>query len=138
MQEMRTPTDCPVLEPNSILIVDDEAPIVAALEYLVEDLGFTPISAKNGREAVALIRQRWPILILTDFMMPLVSGVQVIQEMRALAATWDLISPIVIIMTAVEPNTIAREIADEMVRKPFEIPDMEQLIKRLLMKPSAE
>lgn len=132
MQDMRDPADRPVPEPKLILIVDDEALIVDALEFLVEELGYVPLSAKNGREALEHIRSRWPILVMTDSMMPFVRGAQLIAEIRTRAATWELVPPIFILMTAAELASVTQTQADVFVRKPFEIPEIERILRRLL------
>ena len=132
MQDMRDPADRPVPEPTLVLIVDDEAPIVDALEFLVEELGYTSLSAQNGRDALEHIRHRWPTLVLTDFMMPFVSGVQLITEIRTRAAAWGLAQPIFIIMTAARSTSVVEINADVIVLKSFEISDIEEILRRFL------
>jgi two-component system alkaline phosphatase synthesis response regulator PhoP len=66
---------------KTILIVDDEKDIVDLLSYNLSKEGFAIITARNGKEALEKVRQK-PDLILLDVMMPEISGLQVIQEMK--------------------------------------------------------
>ena len=66
-----------------ILIADDEPHIVTALEFLLVESGYEVDVARNGDEALALIRSRRPHLVLLDVMMPARSGYDVCRELRA-------------------------------------------------------
>jgi DNA-binding response OmpR family regulator len=65
-----------------ILIADDEPNIVAALEFLLQRNGYEVLVAHNGDEALKLIQQHKPDLVLLDVMMPLRSGYDVCQSVR--------------------------------------------------------
>jgi DNA-binding response OmpR family regulator len=65
-----------------ILIADDEPNIVAALEFLLQRNGYEVLVAHNGDEALKLIAQYKPDLVLLDVMMPLRSGYDVCQSVR--------------------------------------------------------
>lgn len=65
-----------------ILIADDEPNIVAALEFLLQRNGYEVYVARNGDEALQLIAQHRPDLLLLDVMMPLRSGYDVCQRVR--------------------------------------------------------
>src|SRR6266545_3315197 len=60
-----------VTRPSKILIVDDELFNVDYLEQELEDLGYTTVSARNGREALEKVASEAPDLILLDVMMPI-------------------------------------------------------------------
>ena len=66
-----------------ILIADDEPHIVTALEFLLRASGYEVEVARNGDEALALVRSARPQLVLLDVMMPLRSGYEVCREIRA-------------------------------------------------------
>jgi CheY-like chemotaxis protein len=66
-----------------ILIVDDEALIGLALSLLLGDSGHEVDVAPNGRSALAKARQAPPDLVITDYMMPVMDGVQLIAALRA-------------------------------------------------------
>ncbi len=56
------------------LVVEDEPPLAELLARLVEELGYTPVVASHGRQALELARERLPALVLTDLMMPYLDG----------------------------------------------------------------
>ncbi|MEO7000437.1 MAG: response regulator, partial [Ktedonobacterales bacterium] len=64
-----------------VLIVEDEEPIALALAYIVEDAGYTPLVAMHGQQALELARSQHPALILTDLMMPQMSGQDFYREL---------------------------------------------------------
>ena len=68
---------------KTILVVDDEFGILEVLEAILSDAGFKVISAMNGQEAMALLQEEVPDLVIVDFMMPLLDGAGVIKAMRA-------------------------------------------------------
>lgn len=68
---------------KKILIVDDEPNIVAALEYLLQRSGYEVLLAQDGEAALKQVEQHLPDLVLLDVMMPLKSGYDVCQRMRA-------------------------------------------------------
>jgi CheY-like chemotaxis protein len=57
-----------------ILIVEDEEPIVQALALILEDCGYQMLLASNGRQALELARTHQLALIITDLMMPQMTG----------------------------------------------------------------
>ena len=63
-----------MIRPSKILIVDDEPFNVDYLEQELEDLGYTTVSARNGREALEKVALEAPDLILLDVMMPIMDG----------------------------------------------------------------
>ena len=68
---------------HKVLIADDEPNIVVSLEYLLKRAGYTVLVARDGEEALALIRSERPDLVLLDVMMPKKSGHEVCAELRA-------------------------------------------------------
>ena len=68
---------------KQVLIADDEPNIVTALEFLLQRNGYEVSIARNGDEALRLIEQNRPDLVLLDVMMPLRSGYEVCQVVRA-------------------------------------------------------
>jgi two-component system phosphate regulon response regulator PhoB len=67
---------------RKVLIVDDEPDIVTFLRSVLEENGFTTISAKNGVEGLEVLRKERPDLVLLDLMMPKKSGITMFQELR--------------------------------------------------------
>jgi two-component system chemotaxis response regulator CheY len=120
----------PTVEPWLVLIVEDEEPIATALSFIVEDAGYVPLIAMHGRQALDVLRERHPALIITDLMMPFMNGAQLIAEVRA----WPGAPPIVL-MTAAGRRYSAAAHADEVLPKPFNIADVEKLLHRYLSTP---
>ena len=61
-----------------VLIVEDEGTIAGVLSALAEDLGYVTMTAPHGVAALEMARARWPALVLTDYMMPLMTGSRLI------------------------------------------------------------
>jgi DNA-binding response OmpR family regulator len=67
---------------HKVLIVDDEANIVISLEFLMKQAGYRVDIARTGDEALAMIDQFAPDLILLDVMLPGVNGFDILQRIR--------------------------------------------------------
>jgi CheY-like chemotaxis protein len=80
------PVDCDA-QPPRILIVDDDQDTLTILRYFLGSLGFEILSAQDGTAAWALTQECLPDLILTDYMMPEMTGVELAQRVRSNART---------------------------------------------------
>jgi len=67
---------------KKILIVDDELDMITFISEILEDHGYTSISAKDGVEGLEALRREKPDLVLLDLMMPKKSGITMFQELR--------------------------------------------------------
>jgi CheY-like chemotaxis protein len=76
---------------RAILVADDDPDILSIVSMSLETQGYTVHKATNGREAVDLARQHHPDLILMDMMMPVVSGYEAVGELKADAATREIV-----------------------------------------------
>lgn len=65
-----------------ILVVDDEAPIRAVVRVRLESAGFRVTEARNGLEAMAVVRADRPALIISDYQMPAMNGMAMAEAMR--------------------------------------------------------
>lgn len=83
---------------KKVIIIDDEPDIVTFLTALLEDNGYTTISAKDGREGLEKIQAEHPDLVLLDITMPEKSGVRCYRELRE---NPDLKSIPIIIVTGI-------------------------------------
>ena len=119
-----------------VLIVDDEAAIVETLAEFMKELGYVSLVAYNGLQALEFARQRWPSLVITDLMMPVLDGARLIEALRAEAALRSVSSPPVILLTAVGVRAINGVHADATLAKPFDLDKLEAVIQRLLRKSS--
>ena len=68
---------------TTILVVDDEFIIVDILADALEEEGFRVLTAPNGRKALEILDRDAPALVLTDFMMPLMNGLELAQAIKA-------------------------------------------------------
>lgn len=67
---------------KKILIVDDEPDVVSYLEMLLQDHGYTTVSAADGNEALELVRSEKPDLVTLDISMPEASGTRFYRELK--------------------------------------------------------
>jgi two-component system phosphate regulon response regulator PhoB len=103
-----------------VLIVEDEAPLVTMLRYNLEREGFAVDEAADGEEALLRIAERRPDAVLLDWMLPLVSGLEVCRQLRRAPATRAL--PVIMLTARGEEGDRIRGLdsgADDYVVKPF-------------------
>lgn len=115
----------------TVLVIDDEAPIVELLVDIIEEKGHTALHASNGVEGLALARKMLPDLIISDVMMPLLDGYALL---RALRSEPELARTVVVLVSAAFPRINKAQpqpVADGYLRKPFDIAAVEQLIEHL-------
>jgi DNA-binding response OmpR family regulator len=118
---------------KKILIAEDEPNIVAALEFLLQRNGYEVHIARNGEEALKLVEDCNPDLVLLDVMMPVRSGYEVCTRIRE-RAEWRHIK--IIMLSAkgrdAEINKGLSIGADLYVTKPFSTRELMGKIKELL------
>lgn len=115
----------------TVLVIDDEVPIVELLVDVIEEKGHIALRAGNGMEGLALARARLPDLIISDVMMPLLDGYALL---RALRSEPDLAHTTIVLVSAAFPRGVKPQItppADVYLRKPFDLAAIEQLIDLL-------
>lgn len=118
--------------PPMVLIVEDEHAIAESVGMIVEDAGYAAVLAANGRQALALAHEHAPALIITDLMMPVMSGEEFVARLRAEHASTGVPLPPIVLMTAVSA-AYARELApDAILIKPFDLASLERLLARFL------
>jgi CheY-like chemotaxis protein len=113
-----------------VLVVDDEFGIVKLLQEVLEDEGHQVLVATNGRQALERAAKAPPALVITDFMMPVMDGAELI---KAMAADEQLAKVPVILISSVPEAMIAERISGytAFVRKPFNIFDLIDLVAEL-------
>jgi len=119
--------------PTTILIVDDELQNRKLLEALLRPEGYLTLSAATGAEALALIAQRAPDLILLDILMPGMDGYEVASILKADPAT----SSIPVIMVTAQDDRCARLAsltagAEDILTKPIDRAELWLRIRNLL------
>lgn len=103
-----------------VMIVEDEAPLVTLLRYNLEKEGFGVCEAMNGEEALVQIAERKPDVVLLDWMLPLVSGIEVCRQIRRAPESRAL--PIIMLTARGEEADKIRGLnsgADDYITKPF-------------------
>ena len=104
----------------TVLIVEDEAPLVTLLRYNLEKEGFAVCSAGDGEEALLQIAENKPDAVLLDWMLPLVSGLEVCRQIRRSPSSRSL--PIILLTARGEEADRVRGLdsgADDYIVKPF-------------------
>jgi two-component system phosphate regulon response regulator PhoB len=112
-----------------VLVVEDEAALVTMLRYNLEKQGFRVEEAGDGQEALTRIAEAQPDLVLLDWMLPVMSGIEVCRQIRRRSATRDL--PVIMVTARTEDQDAARGLdlgADDYITKPF---SMEALLARM-------
>lgn len=103
-----------------ILVVEDEPPLQKLLAYNLEAAGFDTTQAYDGEEALTLIDERAPDLVLLDWMLPQLSGLEVCRRLRRRPDTAHL--PIIMLTARGEEPDRLRGLdtgADDFIAKPF-------------------
>ncbi len=119
---------------KTILVVDDESGVLEVVEYILADLGYSVVSAINGRAALARIKENKPDLIVLDFMMPVMDGAEFLKALREDPACRE----IPVIMTSALPEKNIKEKCsgfDIFLRKPYKYEHLIEAIEALLGKP---
>ena len=104
----------------SVLIVEDEAALVELLTYNLEKAGFRTAIARDGDEAMLAVAEAKPDLVLLDWMLPYVSGIEICRRLRRDPETRDL--PVILLTARGEEGDRIRGLesgADDYVVKPF-------------------
>src|SRR5487761_2216347 len=112
-----------------VLVVEDEAALATMLRYNLEKQGFRVEEAADGQEALTRIAETQPDLVLLDWMLPALSGLEVCRQIRRRPATRDL--PVIMVTARTEDQDAVRGLntgADDYITKPF---STEALIARM-------
>lgn len=103
-----------------VLVVDDEEDILAVVKYHLEREGFRVILATTGEEAMDLVKNKMPDLILLDLMLPGIDGLEVTKKLKLDDKTKNI--PIIMLTAKDEEADIVTGLemgADDYVTKPF-------------------
>src|SRR6202046_3875475 len=112
-----------------VLVVEEEAALATMLRYNREKQGFRVEEAADGQEALLRIAETQPDLVLLDWMLPAMSGLEVCRQIRRRSATRDL--PVILVTARTEDQDAVRGLntgADDYITKPF---NMEALLARM-------
>ena len=105
---------------KTILVADDESHILHVVSLKLKNAGFRVVTARDGQEAYELAQAEHPDLIITDYHMPQLSGLELCRKLKQDAATQDIPA---IMLTArgyhLEPHDTEQSGILRMLSKPF-------------------
>jgi len=125
--------------PKEILIVDDEPNVVVPIQFLMEQQGYRVMIAERGEDALDLIYQYKPDLVLLDIMLPGIDGYEVCEIIR-LNPNYRKVK-IIFLTARGREEEIAKGLAlgaDAYITKPFSNTELVAKVKALLEKTNEE
>ncbi len=120
-----------------ILIVEDEEPLTLLLRYNLEAEGYAVDSAARGDDAEIMLREQVPDLVILDWMLPGLSGIELCRRLRLRPETQGL--PVILLTARGEESERVRGLAtgaDDYVVKPFSVPELLARVRALLRRAS--
>ena len=109
------------LKKHTILIVEDSATQAAQLQFVLESAGYQAIVATHGAEALKILQETIPSLIISDVVMPEMNGYELSKHIKANSQLKDI--PMILLTTLSEPADIFMGLecgADHYILKPFD------------------
>ena len=123
----------------SILIVEDEEALTLLLRYNLETQGYEVETIARGDEADTRLKEGTPDLVILDWMLPGLSGIELCRRLRARPETRQL--PIIMLTARGEESERVRGLstgADDYIVKPFSVPELLARVNALLRRASPE
>jgi two-component system phosphate regulon response regulator PhoB len=123
----------------NILIVEDEEPLALLLRYNLEAEGYEVDTVARGDEADTRLQERAPDLVVLDWMLPGLSGIELCRRLRARPETKGL--PIIMLTARGEESERVRGLAtgaDDYIVKPFSVPELIARVRALLRRAAPE
>ena len=122
------------MEPNGkVLVVDDYAPNANGMRDLLVAAGYSVRVAHNGADALSLVSEEAPDLVLVDVVMPGMSGVELCRELKATAST--RLMPVVLVTASQERGHRLAGLeagADDFLGKPIDVQELRTRVRSLL------
>ena len=115
------------------LIVEDETALVELIRYNLIKEGYEVAIAMDGEEALLLIDERQPDIVLLDWMLPKLAGIEVARRLRSKASTRNL--PIIMLTARAEESDRIRGLdigADDYMTKPFSMSELTARIRAVM------
>jgi CheY-like chemotaxis protein len=120
------------MSPPPILVVDDDPAILAVVAEALDLEGYTVRTAKNGADALALVAEDRPALVLLDMRLPVLDGWGFARTLKVLG----IALPILVMTAAQDARRWSAEIdAQGYLAKPFELTELFGAVERLLADP---
>ena len=118
---------------TTVLVVDDESDLLACIEGLLEDEGYSVVTYPDGKQALDYLRGARPDLALVDLMMPIMSGFDLV---RAVKEEQRLDGMPIVIMSAVDQrHELLQKLGDRVhsvLKKPFTGDKLLVMVRKLL------
>ncbi len=117
---------------RKIVLAEDNSTLSLLLKFRLEKEGYNLLIAADGKQAIELIEQHDPELILTDIMMPFISGLEVISHVRN---KLNKQTPIIVFSAAGQEEMVLKAFnlgANDFMGKPFSPNELVIRVKRLL------
>ncbi|HWB26260.1 MAG TPA: response regulator [Chitinophagaceae bacterium] len=123
---------------KEILLVEDDALYSKILSYILENSGYIVECANNGLQAMEMTNEKTYDLIITDILMPLANGLDLLTYLRGNDKTRDAKVLVLSVMSNEYywAESLARG-ADDYIRKPVKAKDLIQTVRRLLYSAAA-
>jgi DNA-binding response OmpR family regulator len=116
--------------PHTLLLADDEDKVIEFMKPFLQAEGFEILTAKTGTEALHLAKTKKPSLVVLDWMLPEMSGIDVCRELRKISRMGIIM---VTARTEVTDRIIGLEVgADDYLTKPFALRELVARIRSLL------
>jgi DNA-binding response OmpR family regulator len=119
-------------EAKKIVLAEDNSTLSLLLKFRLEKEGYKLLIAADGKEAIELIEEQDPEIILTDIMMPFISGLEVISHVRN---KLNKQTPIIVFSAAGQEEMVLKAFnlgANDFMGKPFSPNELVIRVKRLL------
>jgi two-component system phosphate regulon response regulator PhoB len=116
-----------------VLVVEDEDALATLLQYNLEKEGYQVAVAADGEEALMLVDERLPDLVVLDWMLPKISGIELCRRLRGRSETRNM--PIMMLTARGEESDRIRGLdtgADDYVTKPFSMTELAARIRAVL------
>ncbi|MGB1366886.1 MAG: phosphate regulon transcriptional regulator PhoB [Candidatus Puniceispirillaceae bacterium] len=118
---------------QKILVIEDEQDIQTLLEYNLQQAGYEVVLCENGEDGLWLAIEHKPDLILLDWMLPLLSGIELLRQLRNRADTREI--PVIMMTARGEEGDRLRGLdggADDYVTKPFSPAELVARVRAIL------
>jgi len=121
------------MTPRKVLVVDDEVHIVHVVAIKLRNNGYEPITAGNGQEAYDLACRENPDIIIADYMMPVMSGLELLEKLRENETTRNI--PFILLTArnfAIDDVNQQRLNVSQCITKPFSPKELLRNIEDIL------
>jgi DNA-binding response OmpR family regulator len=118
-----------------VLVVEDDPTILQLLEVNFEMEGFVVLRAEDGEQGLAVVLESSPDVVVSDVMMPKMSGIELVQALKAEEATRTI--PVILLSAKAQGSDVRGGLdagADDYVTKPFEPLDLIDRVNAVLLR----